>query len=50
MDPETRQLLQVRINDEVEANDVFEKLMGDSVEPRRDFIVENALSVRSLDI
>jgi len=50
MDPETRQLLQVRINDEIDANEVFEKLMGDAVEPRRDFIVENALSVRSLDI
>ena len=50
MDPDTRQLLQVRINDEIDANEVFEKLMGDAVEPRRDFIVENALSVRSLDI
>lgn len=50
MDPTTRQLLQVRINDEIDANEVFETLMGDAVEPRRDFIVENALSVRSLDI
>ncbi len=50
MDPERRTLLQVRIEDEVLANDMFTTLMGDQVEPRRDFIVENALDVRELDI
>ncbi len=50
MDPEKRTLLQVRIEDDVEANDIFTVLMGDQVEPRRDFIVQNALEVRNLDV
>ena len=50
MNPETRRLLQVAIEDGVEANDVFSILMGDAVEPRRDFIEKNALNVRNLDI
>ena len=50
LDPEARTLLQVRIEDVAEANDVFTKLMGDVVEPRREFIQSNALSVENLDI
>ena len=50
MNPETRILLQVRIEDAVEANDIFSTLMGDEVEPRRKFIEEHALTVRNLDI
>lgn len=50
MDPENRTLLQVQMDDVVEAEDIFDTLMGDKVEPRRDFIVKNALNVRSLDI
>ena len=50
MDPNVRTLLQVRIDDTVEADDVFTVLMGDSVEPRRLFIEENALSVKNLDV
>ena len=50
MDPETRILLQVRIEDSLEANDVFNILMGDAVEPRRNFIETNALHVKHLDI
>jgi DNA gyrase subunit B len=49
LDPEARTLLQVRIDDLVEADDIFTKLMGDVVEPRRDFIQQNALSVENLD-
>ncbi|MDX1742205.1 MAG: hypothetical protein R3186_01225, partial [Ruegeria sp.] len=44
-----RTLLQVRVNDMVEADDLFTKLMGDVVEPRREFIQQNALSVENLD-
>ena len=49
LDPEARTLLQVRVEDVTEADDVFTKLMGDVVEPRREFIQDNALSVEHLD-
>ncbi|MDQ6886614.1 MAG: DNA topoisomerase (ATP-hydrolyzing) subunit B [Gemmatimonadota bacterium] len=50
MDPETRTILQVEMDDAVSANDIFQRLMGDEVEPRRKFIEENAKFVRNLDI
>ena len=49
LDPEARTLLQVRVDDIAEASDLFTKLMGDVVEPRREFIQQNALSVENLD-
>ena len=49
LDPEARTLLQVKIDDVAEADDLFTKLMGDVVEPRRAFIQKNALSVENLD-
>ncbi len=50
MDAEQRTLLQVRIEDQVEADSIFTVLMGDVVEPRRQFIEDNALDVKNLDI
>jgi len=49
LDPDARTLLQVRVDDVAEADDLFTKLMGDVVEPRRDFIQQNALNVENLD-
>lgn len=50
MDPDTRTLLQVSLQDAMEADEIFEILMGDKVEPRRNFIQENAQYVKNLDI
>jgi DNA gyrase subunit B len=50
MDPTKRRLLKVNVDDAVEAEEMFSKLMGDEVEPRRQYIEDNALNVRNLDI
>jgi DNA gyrase subunit B len=50
INPATRRLIQVRIEDAQAANDIFATLMGDQVEPRRDFIEKNALAVANLDV
>jgi len=50
MDPARRTLLQVKIEDAVDSDEIFTILMGDEVEPRREFIQNNALEVTSLDI
>lgn len=50
MDPAARTLLQVRVDDSVQANDIFNVLMGDAVEPRREFIERNALLASNLDV
>ncbi len=49
LDPDARTLLRVRVEDMAEADDLFTKLMGDVVEPRREFIQQNALNVENLD-
>ncbi len=50
INPETRRLMQVKIDDAVKADEIFTTLMGDHVEPRREFIEKNAVMVSNLDI
>ncbi len=50
MNPEKRKLLRIDLTDAVEAEEMFTRLMGDEVEPRRQFIEDNALNVRNLDV
>jgi DNA gyrase subunit B len=50
MDPSKRVMLKVRIDDAEKADDIFTTLMGDKVEPRRDFIQNHAMEVSELDI
>lgn len=50
MDPSKRKLLRIEVTDAIEAEEMFSRLMGDEVEPRRRFIEDNALNVRNLDV
>jgi len=50
MDPQKRKLLKVQVEEAVEADSLFSILMGDEVEPRRNFIEQNALNVVNLDV
>ena len=50
LNPETRRLMQVRIEDILASDEIFTTLMGDQVEPRREFIEKNALAVANLDV
>lgn len=49
LDPEKRTLLQVQLDDAIKADEIFRTLMGDKVEPRRDFIIEHAMKVKDVD-